>query len=109
MTGKRWFVRTMDILHIYQQQVSHDEAYICGTAEGLLALRDTIEKALTSKGWVKSPVVYAADGEGLEVLVVVATPTELGEVWLPYTDEMFEGNKEWMKHPYEVIRKAEQP
>lgn len=66
----------MKILNIYGQPMEHFDARIVGNKEGLLQLKNTIEKALQSgKATTETDVVdgdtalFASDGEGYEVIV----------------------------------------
>ena len=65
-------------LHVYGQFTYHSEATIRGTREGLTALRDAIDKAISSRRGVAE--VIAGDGEGYHVEVLRASMhAELGE------------------------------
>ena len=55
------------ILHVYGQHCEHDEAFIIGTRDALLALRAAIDASLTQDHAVAE--VYAADGEGYYLIV----------------------------------------
>jgi len=68
----------MKILNIYGEAYYHCEARIIGNREGLLQLKNTIDKALQSgKATTETDVVdnngdtalFASDGEGYEVKV----------------------------------------
>lgn len=55
-------------LHVYGQFCWHSEAYIRGTREGLVVLRDALNTAIeTGSG---SAEVFASDGEGYSVDVI---------------------------------------
>lgn len=63
------------LLHIYAQDHEHDGAWIVGSKEGLIALRDAIDQAIqTGVGWTPSGYesrgVMATDGEGYDVRVI---------------------------------------
>ena len=61
----------MKILNIYGQYYWHTEARIVGNQEGLLELRDAIDKAIkTSKSCTSNDEpLFASDGEGYEIIV----------------------------------------
>jgi len=64
----------MKILNIYGQEAWHTEARIIGNREGLEALRQTIDDALTiavdEASTKQNPEpLFASDGEGYEVIV----------------------------------------
>lgn len=77
----------MEILHIYAQSCGHDEAWIAGNHEGLMRLRDAIDKALLD-GRGDSDSVFTTDGEGYQVIAVQMTDAELGKLGMPYTDNI---------------------
>lgn len=56
-------------LHVYPQPAEHGSAFIQGTKEGLLALRDAIDAALVGGVNEASAMVFAADGEGYHCTV----------------------------------------
>lgn len=61
----------MKILNIYGQEAWHTEARIIGNREGLLELRDTLDKAIKDGKAISSndECVFASDGEGYEVQI----------------------------------------
>ena len=68
----------MKLLNIYGQAFYHQEARIIGNKEGLIQLRNTIDKALiegtaTTESDVKhddgNTALFASDGEGYEIIV----------------------------------------
>jgi hypothetical protein len=75
------------ILHIWSQYAEHSEAFILGNREGLLALREAIDKAL-DVGQAHA-MTFCTDGEGFDTLVVCEDSDWQGPVWqeqkLPYT------------------------
>lgn len=58
------------LLHIYGQYHPHGEAYLVGNREGLLALRDAIDKALNEEAGVAGAHVAPADRETYPVIVI---------------------------------------
>lgn len=75
----------MTTLHIYGQEMWHDEAYIAGTREDLEMLRLAIDRALTA-GYGQMQA-FTSDGEGYTVNVVTATEEQADAMPVPYTDE----------------------
>jgi len=65
-------------LHITSQFAEHGEAILTGTRDGLIALRDAVDKALeTGDG---KAAVYSTDGEGYAAIVrLSSTKAGLGE------------------------------
>jgi len=59
------------LLNIYGQEAWHTEARIIGSKDGLLELRDAIEKAIKDgKATTSNDLpLFASDGEGYEVIV----------------------------------------
>lgn len=59
----------MKILNVYGQEAWHTEVRIVGNQEGLLELRNTIDKAIKDGKAVSSgdDCVFASDGEGYDV------------------------------------------
>ena len=75
----------MKILNIYGQPFEHTEAKIVGTTEGLTALRDALNRAITNgigsntdddyKQDDSDTVLWASDGEGYSVIIEVHNDT----------------------------------
>ncbi len=66
----------MKILNIFGQEDNHTDAKIIGNKEGLLQLRNTIDKAMQEgKATTEADVIngdtalFASDGEGYEVII----------------------------------------
>jgi hypothetical protein len=75
---------TMETLHIYSQEIWHDEAYIAGTHEALTLLRDAIDAALkTGTGRAEC---FVCDGEGYRIEVVATDDEKMDKMAVPYTD-----------------------
>lgn len=53
--------RTIPILHLYSPASHHEEAYIVANHEGLLAIREVIDKALTSNAPAESTIQNNCD------------------------------------------------
>jgi hypothetical protein len=79
----------MSVLHIYAQQAPHDEAFIVGNREGLLALRRAIDAAL--KNGQSKESAFVSDGEGFDVHVILQEGDLQSPGWIaaavPYTVE----------------------
>ena len=74
-------------LQIYGQYIWHDDARLCGTIEGLIALRNAISSAIVS-GLPHSEAFFASDGEGYYVHVVPMTEQALDREPCWYNDDM---------------------
>lgn len=77
-----------NLLHIYGQEMPHDDVRICGTREGLQNLCKAIEKALAD-GQSITDVLFANDGEGYEVQVYVVDNKEFNSLEKPYSNEIY--------------------
>lgn len=76
----------MSTLHIYAQEIWHDEAYIAGTRESLEMLRDTINGALAEGcGQMQD---FTCDGEGYWVRVALLSGGDAEAMPVPYTDDI---------------------
>ena len=81
----------METLHVYGQEAWHDPAWIAGDRDGLLRLREAIDKALQSGLGVIEPV-FTADGEGYVITVMQLNKDELSAMELPYTVDYARGS-----------------
>lgn len=82
----------MTTLHIYAQEMWHDEAYIAGQREDLEMLRAAIDRALNEgHGQMQA---FCCDGEGYEVHVLCVSDAMADKLATPYTDEMANGGKQ---------------
>lgn len=93
----------MTTLHIYAQEMWHDEAYIAGTREDLEMLRAAIDGALTDgRGQMQA---FTCDGEGYTVHVVQVSEEQADEMPVPYTDERAAAHLDRMQYgPWALIR-----
>ena len=83
--------RDYGTLHIFGQQVWHDDAYIIGDRRGLELLRDLIDRALRD-GVARNEGCdfFQEDGEGFPLNIAVATEDELRGLSSAYHDcELF--------------------
>lgn len=96
-------------LHIYSPQQWHDDAYIVGNTEGLIALRDAINRALGEerKGGLAA---FVNDGEGFYGAVVrVDDKSEKFDLLaVPYVGEEYaKENRENAIYPHRIRRASE--
>jgi hypothetical protein len=76
--------KDLGTLHVYAQELWHDEAFIVGDVRALEQLRDAVSAALTSgRG---SALVFARDGEGYRLHVVRHETARMDRMRLPYAD-----------------------
>lgn len=99
----------MSILHIYAQQAPHDEAFIVGNREGLLALRRAIDAALSQKNGQSKESAFVSDGEGFDVHVILQEGNLQSPGWIaaavPYTAEWAAENRESAVWPHSQIER----
>jgi hypothetical protein len=69
-------------IHLYSQYSEHDEAFIIGTRDALIALREAIDAALEAQK--ATAVVYARDGEGYDLIVQCVSEDYMEIARLPY-------------------------
>lgn len=82
------------ILHIYGQMQWHGDSFIVGNTQGLKALRDAIDRALSDEG-KGSMGAYVNDGEGFYTAVVrVDNKDTLDKLAVPYQDEMAKDHRD---------------
>lgn len=72
-------------LHVYSPIWQHADAIIAGDREGLLSLRDAIDRALEEGKAKNDP--FCSDGEGFTLHVVQLDDSEMEHAVLPYVDE----------------------
>jgi len=92
----------MMTLHIYAQEIWHDEAYIAGTREDLKMLRMAIDRALTDgRGQMQALV---CDGEGYTIHVVLVSEEQADAMPVPYTDEVARAQQDRIKFgPWSLV------
>ena len=93
-------------LQIYGQYIWHSDARLCGTIDGLTALRNAINSAIVS-GMPQEEAFFASDGEGYLVYVVPMTEQALDRDPCWYTDDManpwrFERMRELQQRVFEL-------
>ncbi len=94
------------LLHIYGQSLQHDAAYIVGNRQGLEALKEAIETALTMDEAEISATV--ADGEGYQIYVLADDNDWQGKSWqgrmLPYSHPIANRNGGGKKPPWHDLK-----
>ncbi|QMI49728.1 hypothetical protein [Burkholderia sp. MBR-1] len=89
-------------LHVYAQEHEHDDAYIVGTREDLVALRDAIDRALAAKAEHCSSdslmEAFAADGECYDLYIKVVPKSVQYQLLRPYA-ELREEPDQGFRHP----------
>ena len=74
---------TIKEVQIYCQYIWHDDAYIVGNRDGLIALRDAVDTALSDSGIGQAKAeLSVSDGEGYDVFIINAGNMEA--LILPY-------------------------
>lgn len=91
------------VLHIFPQGSWHDEVMIAGNREGLLALKNAVEKALNNERFGESHA-FVNDGEGFTILVAQLHPSEMDAFKVPYTDEHAKALKGQGTDPWDFFR-----
>lgn len=77
------------MIHIFPQHQWHDESFIMGEPQDLLALADAIQRAVAMHGDPSKPPAqkvetYTNDGEGYNIFVVPMSKDEMNNLSLPY-------------------------
>ena len=94
----------MKYLHIFNQYTWHDDAYIVGNREGLVALRDAINNYLETKQ--EEIEVLAGDGEGYDICITEVEDKLIEtRLALPYSDEIALGDPEQSIQPWDLVQK----
>jgi len=77
------------IVHIYSQTDPHGEAVILGDREGLIVLRDMLNKAIDGNepAYVTEKPLFCRDGEGYHCFAIKNTDFE--QYSFPYTSEPY--------------------
>jgi hypothetical protein len=77
-------------LHVYAQSHEHDEAYLIGTRNALLELRDAIDVALSNKARRRESAsvadFFTSEGEGFSLYVKVVPESIESNLLLPYAE-----------------------
>ena len=76
------------IVHLYGQSRPRDKAFIVGTFEGLLQLREAINQALRQpSGLIHATSAFVSDGEGYTLSVICAADERMHDYIIPYVWE----------------------
>lgn len=98
-----------ETLQIYAQSGPHDRAFICGTKEDLINLRDVLNILLQRDLSKVSYDTFTSDGEGYTLRIIKLEENDFYDLQLPYTSDIFsEENSKTKKHPwyYEIGEKS---
>lgn len=100
---------TMRVLHIHSQEAHHNDAFIVGTREGLLALREAVDLALAARTGASE--VSVGDGEGYYVLAMLIDADEHGfpvdNASVPYTADCAKEYQDTAVYPWTRISPKE--
>lgn len=95
----------MKVLHIHAQKAHHDDAFIVGSREGLLAMREAIDLALDD--CTAAAEVSVGDGEGYHVLIMLIDTDEHGfpddDASVPYMADHAAENRDGAVFPWDRI------
>ena len=75
-----------EVLHCYAQHSWHLDAYISGSRDALVMLRDAIDAALNTG--VAECEVFASDGEAYSIYVVAMSDSDAKRQVVPYTSDL---------------------
>lgn len=95
----------IDILHLFSQLYCHSDAWVVGTMDGLIKLRDALTRVIDT-GEPQVAHTYTSDGEGYCALVIPLTGQQMYDMALPYTHENLEGDSEQLKFPAEFLDRS---
>ena len=90
-------------LHILPQQFWHEPAFVVGDCEGLLILKNAIERALAD-GEAFSDCVFATDGEGYNI--AIACRENMDDVPLGYVGEYAEDKREYPDWLIDIVKRG---
>lgn len=82
----------LPILQVYSPRIGHDSSYIMGNKNGLLAMRDAIDKALeSSHGIAHEGSVFVSDGDSFNLVIIKHDSDFQSNFWQqlikPYTKD----------------------
>ena len=90
------------LMNVYGQEAQHEEVFIVGSRERLMALRDAIETAL-EKGQGNSEA-SVNDGEFYDIYVICPKDEEvLKDMTMPYSAEWEKDMREKGTGPWELV------
>jgi len=90
-----------NILHIFSPNGPHEEAYIAGTSIDLLRLGLSLIKAAIFKFSTAS--FFHSDGEGYSIFNISIPKDSGGNLFVPYTSEIFKDRNPDRFHPYQLM------
>ncbi len=94
---------TLPLCHCIPQTSSHRPAFLIANEEGLLRLRDAIDLALAARDRSFAAQMFAADGEGYQLIVRRVTSEAMDEQVLGYIDPIANSDPKWPKWMHEDI------
>lgn len=94
--------REYGVLHVFAQYAHHTDAYIVGTSQDLLALRNTLDQAMSRAD--AQMVAFASDGEGYDLHVVQIDQDQAQRLLTAYTADYAEDSRETALHPWHILR-----
>jgi hypothetical protein len=89
------------MLHLYAQFTYHDDAYLIGTRDSLIRLREAINQAL----YQKTPIEveeFTQDGEGYALHLAMLDDDQMSNLTLPYSDPAYRDHPDY-RAPSEVL------
>jgi hypothetical protein len=89
------------ILALYAQPCEHFPAYIAGNRDGLIELRNAIDRALSTGD--SEAEVFQSDGEGYDVSVVLAEGEDARLLYCFYTTETSWEDRPNARHPHDIL------
>lgn len=106
----------VSLLHVWAQEMWHEEVFIIGNNDGLQQLRDVIGEALkgisAKTDGRKRPALMTNDGEGFTVHVICDDKSDWNAkdgAWakraVPYTHESAKENRAGAIFPWDEIKK----
>ena len=91
------------IAQIYSQRHQHEEVYIVANREGLLKMKEAIDKALENE--IGFATEFIVDGEGYDIIILNKNEHWQDESWqtlsLPYSEEYYHYGESI--HPYGLL------
>lgn len=90
-------------IHVYGQHSYHDDVHIVGNKKSLIALRNAIDKAITSKTKSEKFVAFTNDGEGFDLEVIFCDEEDkFSRLVSPYFDELSRDNSDNLLFPWQI-------
>jgi hypothetical protein len=86
------------VVHLWSPEYFHDDSYVVGNYEGLMKLRNAIDKAIKEGNGKEE--VFISDGEGYDLNVIRSD--NIDHIAVPYLDEIAAENRENAVYPWDV-------